>query len=73
MKILSHTPIVALVAGTKDQTLTYNEMFHAKLLELKIEHDYVLLENIRHNTKEYYAKAGLEGFIFQAKHLRKAR
>jgi endo-1,4-beta-xylanase len=57
---------IRMVIGTADQTGEYNRQFHALLDELKIPHAYVVVDDVRHNLRQYLEADGGRGFAFAA-------
>lgn len=60
-----------LVVGSEDPTLGFNSKFRELLLELEIDHQYVIVEGMGHDIAGYYREVGLDGIRFLAEHFRK--
>ena len=57
---------IRIVVGDQERGKPYNDALCKLLDELKIPHQYEVLEGIGHSGGKVYEKAGLKGFQFQA-------
>ena len=57
---------IRLVIGTQDVSFPDSEKLHVHLRDLGIAHEYEILLGVSHNTQQYYDRAGIHGFQFQA-------
>jgi enterochelin esterase-like enzyme len=57
---------IRLLIGTQDVSFPDSEKLHVHLRDLGIAHEYEILLGVSHNTQQYYDRAGVHGFQFQA-------
>lgn len=57
---------VRLLIGTQDVSFPDSEKLHVHLRDLGVAHEYEILLGVSHNTQQYYDRAGIHGFQFQA-------
>lgn len=57
---------VRLLIGTQDVSFPDSEKLHVHLRDLGVAHEYEILLGVTHNTQQYYERAGVHGFQFQA-------
>lgn len=57
---------IRLVIGTQDVSFPDSEKLHVHLRDLGVPHEYEILLSVSHNTQQYYDRAGIHGFQFQA-------
>ncbi len=57
---------IRLLIGTQDVSFPDSEKLHVHLRDLGIAHEYEILLSVSHNTQQYYDRAGVHGFQFQA-------
>ena len=57
---------IRLLIGTEDVSFPDSEKLHVHLRDLGVAHEYEILLGVSHNTTQYYDRAGLHGFQFQA-------
>ena len=64
---------IRLVIGTQDVSFPDSEKLHVHLRDLGVAHEYEILLGVSHNTQQYYDRAGIHGFQFQAAALGRAK
>lgn len=69
---LSHLTIRLLI-GTEDVSFPDSEKLHVHLRDLGVAHEYEILLGVSHNTTQYYDRAGIHGFQFQAEGFKRLR
>jgi enterochelin esterase-like enzyme len=57
---------IRLLIGTEDVSFPDSEKLHVHLRDLGVAHEYEILLGVSHNTQQYYDRAGIHGFQFQA-------
>lgn len=57
---------IRLLIGTQDVSFPDSEKLHVHLRDLGVAHEYEILLGVSHNTTQYYERAGIHGFQFQA-------
>jgi enterochelin esterase-like enzyme len=57
---------IRLLIGTQDVSFPDSEKLHVHLRDLGVAHEYEILLGVSHNTQQYYDRAGIHGFQFQA-------
>jgi hypothetical protein len=57
---------IRLLIGTEDVSFPDSEKLHVHLRDLGVAHEYEILLGVSHNTTQYYDRAGIHGFQFQA-------
>ena len=57
---------IRLLIGTEDVSFPDSEKLHVHLRDLGVAHEYEILLGVSHNTTQYYDRAGIQGFQFQA-------
>jgi enterochelin esterase-like enzyme len=57
---------IRLVIGTQDVSFPDSEKLHVHLRDLGVAHEYEILLGVSHNIQQYYDRAGIHGFQFQA-------
>jgi enterochelin esterase-like enzyme len=57
---------IRLLIGTQDVSFPDSEKLHVHLRDLGVAHEYEILLGVSHNTTQYYDRAGIHGFQFQA-------
>jgi endo-1,4-beta-xylanase len=57
---------IRLSIGTEDVSFPDSEKLHVHLRDLGVAHEYEILLGVSHNTTQYYDRAGIHGFQFQA-------
>jgi len=58
---------IRIGCGGDDSLLPRNRDLHELLTQLKIDHQYEVVDGIGHNAGEYYAKLGTKGFELHRK------
>ncbi|MBI2687506.1 MAG: hypothetical protein HYX27_14430 [Acidobacteria bacterium] len=64
---------IRLLIGTQDVSFPDSEKLHVHLRDLGVAHEYEILLGVSHNTQQYYDRAGVHGFQFQAAGFARAR
>ena len=64
---------IRLLIGTQDVSFPDSEKLHVHLRDLGVAHEYEILLGVSHNTQQYYDRAGIHGFQFQAAGFTRAR
>lgn len=64
---------VRLLIGTQDVSFPDSEKLHVHLRDLGVAHEYEILLGVSHNTQQYYDRAGVHGFQFQAQAFARAK
>jgi len=57
---------IRLLIGTQDVSFPDSEKLHVHLRDLGVAHEYEILLGVSHNTQQYYDRAGIHGYQFQA-------
>lgn len=57
---------IRLLIGTQDVSFPDSEKLHVHLRDLGVAHEYEILLGVSHNTTQYYDRAGIHGYQFQA-------
>lgn len=57
---------IRLLIGTQDVSFPDSEKLHVHLRDLGVPHEYEILLGVSHNTTQYYDRAGIHGYQFQA-------
>lgn len=57
---------IRLLIGTEDVSFPDSEKLHVHLRDLGVAHEYEILLGVSHNTTQYYDRAGIHGYQFQA-------